>query len=166
MSTETLKVPDESLRLNETGRNMVAGADAMAVQSQIRLLKTENETLRREKNEIEQKAREQVITLEVQLQDEKELRESIEQKCKKYEETSRKEKKEKMDLMIELQCEKDEKNEAIERMNEVEKKLQEKDKDKRKVEQMLQYETEEKKEAVEKADEEERIKKSEIEKRR
>ncbi|KAA6399358.1 MAG: hypothetical protein EZS28_005119 [Streblomastix strix] len=58
-------------------------------------LRVELETLRKEKNEIESKNREEIILLKAQIRDEKELRENAEKQVKEEKETGNKEKKEK-----------------------------------------------------------------------
>ncbi|KAA6396241.1 MAG: hypothetical protein EZS28_008230 [Streblomastix strix] len=166
MSTETPKRPDDSLRISETDRNISSGTEANTVMSQIRSLRSENEKLRREKMEIEQKSREQVVILEAQLQDEKEKRENADEFTRKAEETLKIEKREKMKLIENLETEKKQKVKAQEKEKEEISKFVEKEKECLKLEQQLRYEIEEKNEANQKYEMSESMKKTEIEKRR
>ncbi|KAA6387293.1 MAG: hypothetical protein EZS28_017181 [Streblomastix strix] len=165
-SSNSAQNPEDSIRFGDTARNLAIGTDSGATAAQIRLLRSENEKLRREKYEIEQKYQEQINNLENQLKNDQEQCIEAEDKVKIIEEQLKKEKKEKMKIIDELQLEKDDKNKAIKREKESEISLIEKEKEKRKVEQTLRYEVEEKNEAVKRAEESERKKKNEIEKRR
>ncbi|KAA6383860.1 MAG: hypothetical protein EZS28_020614, partial [Streblomastix strix] len=139
----------------KTNRIINQNADTGATSAIIRKLRSENETLRREKEEIESKYSEQINVIQKKLRDEKELREEIENKLKLAEETVNKEKNEKMEVKIQLQNEK-----------EIEAKLCEKESQRLILEQKLKYEQEYKQEASDRANRNEKDKKKEKERRK
>ncbi|KAA6356861.1 MAG: hypothetical protein EZS28_047612 [Streblomastix strix] len=141
MSNNSGDGPENTVRGNETSRNQAAFIESRAMQEQNRLLKLENETLLREKNEIEQKCNKEVIILRAQLRDEKEKCENAENNTQIAEEKLQKEKQEKRELI------QDKKNQK-----QLEMKLIESEKLKLISDQNLDYMTQEKKEAIERAD--------------
>ncbi|KAA6383480.1 MAG: hypothetical protein EZS28_020994 [Streblomastix strix] len=166
MSIDPSKLPDSSIRLNIPVGTPFGATEANAASAQIQQLKLENEQLRRDKFEIEQKLQEEIRIIKANLRDEKEQREEIQDKIKKAEESARNKKKERMKLIDELQIEKDDKNRSVKREKEIEEQLIQKEKEKRKVEQELRYEREEKKESQINLEELEKKNKIEVEKRR
>ncbi|KAA6378580.1 MAG: hypothetical protein EZS28_025893 [Streblomastix strix] len=146
MSIDQSKLSDPSIRLNVPAGDLTNATVTQGSAARIRLLQAENEQLRREKNEIEIKYREQLETLNAQLRDIQEQLNESEEKVKKVEESTILEKKENIKQKEEI--------------------LIEKENEKRKVEQELRFEKEEKKDVLKKAEESEKKKKSEIEKRR
>ncbi|KAA6396689.1 MAG: hypothetical protein EZS28_007783 [Streblomastix strix] len=156
-----------------TGRNMFSSVDlSQTVSTQIRSLRSENDNLRRDKDEIESRYVEQIRSLESKLRDEKEQREQAENKVKQAELAEQQEKMEKMEMKIQLTDiikEKDvalekemkekkialnklehHKNDSKEIEKEAESKLTEKEKERSVTEQSLQYKTEAFNEAVKK----------------
>ncbi|KAA6359515.1 MAG: hypothetical protein EZS28_044958 [Streblomastix strix] len=153
MSADPKKLPDTSIRFSiDTDRNLPQGALPGTMTAQIQKLLADNQTLQREKDEIESKFSEKIETLESSLQIEKEKREEAEERAQIAEEELIKEKKEKMDIKVRLENE-----------NEIEKKLIEKENDRKQIELKLKYETEAKNDAISKTEKAERSKKTEIE---